>query len=408
MKKKNRLIPLILAVVLCLACSACGTSAFSNAESYRREVSSVLDTWFAKPDRDTASHDESQPQAGKIAAPGEFTLSANGDYSFTGVEYADYYLLYFCTPDATDDRDPFLFSSDPIPAAGQGGESYSGNVSDLLRYGYGEYLVKVFAFPDVNDNAHSVSVAATAGFSVSGTQDAPVIDYLWNTFDNTVYVQLTNINDYTYQVYPDSVDVTFTDVENTANTVVVTLSNLSPENSSVKSDALTPGTTYNITAVSHSASQFVSNADSDMTNVAEMVTFAGHNNMSENYNYTDGIARNSFSYPQVMENVSLTGPSAYKQHVVRFGSPGTFTFTTTPTAANAGSAHSFIVAADSMPFSFDDATLELFPDGTFEFNQYAEMPPQGPSSIRGIWTDNGDGTVTLSYDHTTLHTSVDG
>ena len=36
------------------------------------------------------------------------------------------------------------------------------------------------------------------------------------------------------------------------------------------------------------------------------------------------------------------------------------------------------------------------------------MPPEGPSSIEGIWTDNGDGTVTLSYNHATLWTSVDG
>lgn len=397
MKKNHRLILLALAVVFCLACSACSTSAFTNAESYRTEVASVMDTWFAKSDRGTAA-DGSQSQAEQVATPEAFTLDANGNYAFTGVEYADYYLLYFCAPDSTDDWDPFFFSSDPIPAAGQGGESYTGNVSDLLRYGYGEYLVKVFAFPDVNDNAHSVSAAATAGFSVSGAQDAPAIDYLWNTFDKTLDLQLTNIGDYTYQAYPDSVEIVFTNVDNSNDTVTVTLEDITAEHYSITSDALTPGSTYQITAVSHSASEFVTNADSPVATVSEAVTFGGHNVISQNYFYTDGIARSSFSYPQVTENLNVTEGGTLNSDNTSFS----FTFTATPAAANSGSVYSFIVAANCRPFSFDNGTLELFPDGTFELRQYAEMPPEGPSLIQGIWTDNGDGTVTMSYDHTTL------
>ncbi|MBD5084854.1 MAG: hypothetical protein HDT33_07280 [Clostridiales bacterium] len=405
MKKRTILSLLLVMGALCLLCTACSTSAFDNAESYRREVGGVLRTWLSSPSRPSGSNSGEESDITRLAAPGDFTLSENGDYCFTGVADADYYLLYFCATDATDDKDAFLFSSNSIPAVGTGSETYSGNVDDLVQYGYGEYLVKVFAFPNMNDTQHSMSTAATADFSCSGAQDAPVIDYLWNTFEQTVDIQLTNINDYTYQAYPDTVEVTFTNVEDNSDSVVVALEALSPNNNSVKSDALTPGTSYRISAVSHNASSYVTNADSDVTVVAESVTFAGHNVMSVDYNYTDGIARDSFNYPQVMKNVSLTESCEYDQHVLAFGTPATYTFTTTPIAANPGSSYTFNVTWNGF-MSFDDAELELYPDGTFQFNQYSEMPPQGPSSMRGIWTDNGDGTVTMSYDHSTLTTSV--
>ena len=84
-----------------------------------------------------------------------------------------------------------------------------------------------------------------------------------------------------------------------------------------------------------------------------------------------------------------------------------FNFTATPTAASAGSAYTYSMTSDNRPFAIQDGTLELYTDGTFRFDQYSEMPPQGPSHIEGIWTDNGDGTANLSFDHSTLRTSLD-
>lgn len=402
MKNRKAMLLILLICVLCLLCSACSTSAFDNADSYQREVSSVLRTWFSGSARSSGADADNEEDTDRLAAPGSFTLSADGAYSFTGVENADYYLIYFCAPDATDDRDAFLFTSNAIQAEGTGGESYAGNVNDLVQYGYGAYLVKVFAFPNMNDSQHSMSTAATADFSASGAQDAPVIDYFWNTFDGTIDLQVTNINDYTYQAYPEQVEVTFTNVADAADTVVLTMENLSAESYSLTSDALTPGSSYDITAVSYNSSEFVTNAASEMTQVAQNVTFAGHNVISQNYYYTDGIARKSFSYPQVTPSLNVTEGGVLNSDNTAFS----FTFTATPTAANPGSAYSFIVAANCRPFGFDNATLELYTDGTFQFNQYAEMPPEGPSSIQGIWTDNGDGTVTMSYNHATLKTSV--
>ncbi|WP_294519315.1 hypothetical protein [uncultured Pseudoflavonifractor sp.] len=403
MKPRKLLSLLLTAGVLGLLCTSCATTALDNINTYYDEVGAVMDDWFASSTSAGGSATESQSTAAKLDAPADFTLSENGDYSFTGVANADYYLVYFCAPDATGDSDPFLFSSNSIAATGTGGETYSGNIDDLVQYGYGEYLVKVFAFPSLNDSAHAMSTAATATYSFSGAQDAPVVDYLWNTFDGTVDVQVSNIADYMYQVYPDTVEVTFTNTADAADAVVVTVEDLSADHYNAVSDALTPGATYDITAVAHSESAFVTNPTSDTTQVAQGVTFDGHNVISANYYYTDGIARNSFSYPQYVDRFDLTNGGVFNCG----NSSISFNFTATPTAASAGSAYTYSMTSDNRPFAIKDGTLELYTDGTFRFDQYSEMPPQGPSHIEGIWTDNGDGTANLSFDHSTLRTSLD-
>ena len=403
MKPRKLLSLLLTAGVLGLLCTSCATTALDNINTYYDEVGAVMDDWFASSTSAGGSATESQSTAAKLDAPADFTLSENGDYSFTGVANADYYLVYFCAPDATGDSDPFLFSSNSIAATGTGGETYSGNIDDLVQYGYGEYLVKVFAFPSLNDSAHAMSTAATATYSFSGAQDAPVVDYLWNTFDGTVDVQVSNIADYMYQAYPDSVEVTFTNTADAADAVVVTVEDLSADHYNAVSDALTPGATYDITAVAHSESAFVTNPTSDTTQVAQGVTFDGNNVISANYYYTDGIARNSFSYPQYVDRFDLTNGGVFNCG----NSSISFNFTATPTAASAGSAYTYSMTSDNRPFSIKDGTLELYTDGTFRFDQYSEMPPQGPSHIEGIWTDNGDGTANLSFDHSTLRTSLD-
>lgn len=402
MKHGKKLIVLLMIAAICIFTTACSTTAFSNAEIYRNEVGAVMKAWFPSGSTAEAEGDQESAKA-KLATPADFTLDADGSYSFGGVENADYYLMYFCSTDATDDKDAFLFCSDSIPATGNGEETYTGNVNDLVNYGYGEFLVKVFAFPSVNDNQNAMSSAATTTYSCSGVMEDPVIDYLWNAFEDTVDIQVSNIGNYMYQVYPDSVVVTFTNAEDSADTVEVTIEGLSADHYSVQCSELTAGVTYNISAVGRSASAFVTNAETNTVDVAQGVTFGEYNVVSTNYYYTDDMARNSFSYPQITENLDVTAGGTLNSD----NTSVTFTFTATPTTPGANCTYSFIVAADTH-FAFDNATLDLYTDGTFKFCQIGEMPPRGPSTIEGIWGDNGDGTVTLSWNHATLWTSVDG
>lgn len=405
MKLRKILLPVFLFCGIVLLCTACSsTTAFDNINAYYAEVGEVLDDWFSgSTSGGNSQASPSSSSAAPLEAPGSFTLDVSGNYSFTGVANADYYLVYFCAPDATDDSDPFLFSSNSIDAVGTGGEIYQGSIDDLVQYGYGQYLVKVFAFPNLNDSAHSMSTAATASYSLSGAQDAPAIDYLWNTFDGTVDLQVSNIGDYMYQAYPDRVEVTFTNTADNTDRVVITIEDLSADHYSVASNALTRDASYDITAVGYSQSGYVTNPTSELTQVAQGVTFSGHNVISPSYYYTDGIARNSFSYPQYVSSFDLATGGVFD-----CGNRSiSFNFTAVPTDTTAGSAYTYSMTSDNRPFSIQDGTLELYPDGTFRFDQYSEMPPQGPSHIEGIWTENGDGTANLSFDHSTLRTSLD-
>lgn len=398
--KKRSILALFLVASLGML-TGCQTSAAENAATYWEQMGQVKDTLSSNVSASGKEDSAKESNADQLATPTDFTLDENGNYSFTGVENADYYLIYFCDTEATGDSDAFLYSSDSIAATGEGGESYTGNIDDILKYGYGEYLAKVYAFPSMNDTDHSVSSAATASFVSTGAQDTPTIDYLWNTYDNTMEVQLSNVDVYMYESYPDSVDVTFTNVENESDSVIVTIQDVSADNYTAVSDALTRGTTYNITAVNYSQSEYVTNNTSDVTDVAENVTCGESNVMSENYYFTDGIARSSFSYPQVCENFNLA-----EGGVIEPGAGLTYTFDATPTTPNEGSSYSYTVACGHF-FASLDGVLELYEDGTLMMNQPSDFPPEGPSSIQGTWIDNGDGTATLSFDHSTVTTFVD-
>lgn len=164
----------------------------------------------------------------QLATPTDFTVDENGSYSFTGVEDAEYYLLYFCDPTATGDDDSYIYTSGPINA--NSSNTYSGNCADEFSYAFGSYLAKVYAFPDLTDKDHSMSKPAIAEYSYSGNQSAPELNYYWNTFDGSMSIQVANLRTYEFEAYPDKVDITFTNTENSADVVALTMENVTPDN----------------------------------------------------------------------------------------------------------------------------------------------------------------------------------
>ena len=107
MKPRKCFALLLLLCTLALLCTACAsTTALDNIGTYYSEVGAVLDDWFASSSGGGVSGGGEGAAAAALDAPGSFTLDENGNYSFTGVADADYYLVYFCAPDATSDSDP--------------------------------------------------------------------------------------------------------------------------------------------------------------------------------------------------------------------------------------------------------------------------------------------------------------
>ena len=391
--KKRKLLLGLLAGLLCLSCTACGSSLAENTETYFSTTSAILKTLFASGQTDKpAATPGSDSNAVQLDAPAYFTVGEDGSYSFTGVENAEYYLIYFCATDATSDEDTFIYSSDPIEA--NDSNTYSGLFSDAFQYAFGDYLVKVYAFPDLTDDAYRMSTAATAEYVYSGNQSAPEINYYWNTFDGTMGVQVANMNAYLYEAYPDKVDVTFTNTADSSDTVTLTIDGVSPENFGTVTDALTRGATYSVTAVATSTNSYVLNPTSDTTTVSDGLTLGDNHLFVDGYSYSDGFANNIFNWPIMAENFDLAN-GGEAGHVA--GGFGSTAFMTTPTTVSAGSSYTYTLQAGS----WAAGTLELYPDGTFLANETGGGPVNA-SHLSGTWTDNGDGTATLNYDHSTL------
>lgn len=393
MKQLKKLTVILLLAALCLSCTAC-TSVVENTGIYFSTTSGVIHNLLNSgkiPEKNTTVKSESGGV--KLDAPTDFSVDADGNYSFTGVEGAEYYLLYFCAPEATSDQDTFIYSSNQIPSNGTG--SYSGRCADEFNYAFGEYLVKVYAFPDLTDAEHAMSTAATASYTYSGEQSTPELSYYWNTFDGTMGVQVANMSAYEFQAYPDKVDVTFTNLEDSSDTVTVTIDGVSPVNCSAVTDELTRGASYSITAVATSTNPLVRNPISDTTVAADSVTLGDCHVYVGSYSYSDGFANNIFNWPIVAERFDLVNGGEAG------GAPGMFMgvtiFTATPVDASAGSAYSYMISGGN----WAQGPLELYPDGTFTAHETGGGPVNA-STIQGTWIDNGDGTATLNYDHSTI------
>ena len=380
-----------LAAVFCLSCTACSTSAGTNAKSYFSNLSSIVKnlTTSSTPPSSTNSGDGQtvQGQGTPLDAVSGFTVDADGNYSFAGVENASFYLIYFCDTTATEDGDDYLYASSPINETGAA--QYTGNCNELFDFAYGEYLVKAFAFPDMTDSTYQMSTAATANYTKTGAQDAPIIDYFWNTNDSTLELVLTNVEAYTYQAYPEKVDVTFSNVEDASDTVTVSITDINADSYSVVADALSKGSTYSITAVSNAGSGFVTNAVSDVTAVSDGVLFGDINVLSDQYSYSDGWA----TFPRLVESFDLNAGGACGQVSRGFGA-AFVDAVMTPVAANSGSDWSYTMLVDFGVISMT-GTLELKSDGTAAM--YEGGGPVAAGTVYGSWVDNGDGTAMISY-----------
>lgn len=387
MKHLKKLAAALLGAALCLSCAAC-TSVAENTSIYFSTTSTILQNLLNSgkvPEKNTPEQSGSSGQ--QLAAPTDFTVDADGNYSFTGVEGAEYYLLYFCAPDATSDQDTFIYSSNQIASTGAG--NYSGRCADEFDYAFGEYLVKVFAFPDLTDSEHAMSTAATASYTYSGNQSAPELSYYWNTFEGTMGVQVANMGTYEFQAYPDKVDVTFTNTENSSDVVTVTIDGVSPASCAAVTSELKRGATYSITAVATSTNPLVLNPTSDTATISSGVTLGDCHVYVGRYSYSDGFANNIFNWPIVAESFDLANG----------GEAGSGVTCTPAASVSAGSQYSYELSAGN--WMKVTGMLELHSDGTFDANETGAGPINA-GTIQGTWVDNGDGTATLNYNHSTV------
>lgn len=162
-----------MALVLC----SCSTAA-SNANRYFTSAGAIATNMMnsGKVSNGSTASAASESTAAALPTPGDFTMSEDGTYSFTGVDGAGYYLLYFCEPGADPSDDSFIYTSEPINAV-SGTTTYTGSYLDVMQAAYGEYQARVVAFPAVGDTTSSMSSPACVDFIAEGEQSLPTLEY---------------------------------------------------------------------------------------------------------------------------------------------------------------------------------------------------------------------------------------
>lgn len=389
---------LMISLLAVLTFTGCGSTVVENTQNYFAQVGDVLKD--LRKSGDGGQKEQEFASIPKLDSPADFVVDSDGNFSFKTVENADHYLIYMCAPDAVRDEDDFIYSSDAI--YDNGGDKCSGNLSDVMEYAYGEYLVKVLAFPALDDTAHDFSPAATADYTIIGALDDPQIAYFWNVFSDTIDIQISNIGSYQFQVYPDRVLVTFTNTEDPSDVVNVELKDISLENYSIRTDAVLRGNTYDVTALAESNSEFVNNASSGQVQVAQALTLGERNVLVEGYSFpegSNGFARGAGQFPNIYEGFTPETGGVCGEAVG--SSPGgagdriELIYTATPTEAADGAVYSYTIEAPGFfPFT---GSMNLYADNSMTMLMDGPAGPVQPTQIEGLWFENDDGTYTLCF-----------
>lgn len=386
----------IVGLALVFSTTGC-TSSVDDARTYAKNVDSVLDAWFSG-NNGSSNVKSEEDTVVTLETPVDFVVDADGSFSFGTVENADYYLINFYDANAAGEGDNYLYAGEKIVPQ-QGEDNCSGNLQDIASFAYGEYVLKLQAFPKLGDTGYKMSGSTEADYVYSGEQSLPQIGYFWNAQTEALQLQLINIRDYEYESIPDSVNVTFTNSEDASDSVTFNLTELALSPDGGRDDktrdftGLTKGVTYDITAESVSESAFVNNQTTEKAKIAQAVTFGEANVLSDEYEYYDvwQVEGFRFQYPRVWEQFQLSQENTF---TTNWGD----VYTLTP-SANANGGYSYDIALGVQFFGkllSAVGTLNLNSDGTLTIQQDGVLFLV-PSSMEGTWIDNGDGTVTLNF-----------
>lgn len=384
----------------------------------------------------------------RLPGPANFTLSADGKFSFDTVENADNYIITLYDKDTGEGS----YSSDVIKGKGS---SISGNLADYGTYGYGNFRAEVVAYPSMGNTEYKKSNASTCEVSIGGEVPEVEVTYRWDCFTKTLGVQLSNASVYEASAYPTRVTVTFTNTANASDIIKFVLEDISLEGTiQDETEAVTADASYNVKV----AAEF----PKIVTNAFQEVELDMLNTDSKASVILDGYAyslTNVYSYAEF--------PTAADVDPVAGGSIGTtYAFTATSTSdkgivtpasfdgdtifytavpaetVTEGSTYSFTVKMQNQDGKLVNSggwggstvmepgigTLELLSDGTFRMEitgsenageEVEQGQSQGPqmgggstgvsaSVIEGLWKLNENGMIHLSYDLSSAKSTAQG
>lgn len=420
---------------LCLSLTAC-SSVGSNTQEYISQVSTVLSHY----DNSEALSKMEEDDANRLAAPENVSVDQeNWTVTFDAVDTAAYYLATLTYSDGSSSEE--LAS---ITIEDDGSSSYTGDFGIISVNGwtgqteikdtqYGTYTAKVVAVPGTDDTEHKKSRGGTAEFTKSGEVAEPAFEYFWNRFDQTLRVQISNLSDYATSENPESIAITLTNTADSSDTQTLTMESpdLSARVYEVEAEGLDSSATYAITAEATWSDTYVTNPEASVT-VGEVALDADNNVISDGYGYLNNDVYMNMDYPALQTNFdTAAGGSAgswFYFYYTDSSDPvwdesSSIYYTATPeSAASDGALYSYTLSVGNADGhikcwsvgggrefeSTVPGTLKIYADGTFtasidytyfDFDKMTGSPYDiAASSCTGTWTDNGDGTINLSYD----------
>lgn len=437
MKQNKKTLAVTLTAALGLSLLAgCGTNVGEHSSTYFTQIKNVMDTAaaYAKVDKTGGSSEEVDENA--LAKPANFTISEDGTYSFEGVENAQYYYIYIYTDSNSMEAST---KSDKILEDGSG--IYTGNLNDLGRFTYQTWNVRVVAYPDYENSDFTASPAATCDYVVSGAVEyqQPTVYYMWNVVSGELTLKLDELN-YGSSAFPTNVEVVLTNAADANDVVKVDSGAVSNTSITVSTDKVTPGASYATTLNFTWDEEYVSNPGYSTEGV-EAFTSKTDNMISGDFSYSSSIF-NNFDFPHVKvgfdpENGGDAGywyndgsnsgggwnPWGQSQDTDEDKDENCY-FNAIPKAAENGAKWSYdieITCPDSditaspklSPGSGSTdiifGSMDIFADGTFKLEieyQYIKTDMMNaavyyvPGTIcEGVYSQQSDGTLTLSYDH---------
>jgi hypothetical protein len=446
--KRKKVLALVLLGVICGSLTGCGTTLVNNTKEYFNQVGTVLGYYMedssgsseddgtrldAPTDVKLAEAEDTGEEQSEAAGP-DMQMQAGGgwEYSFTGVENASYYQVeVYKIEDGSEES----YASETVQD--DGSESYTGtlNISDL---GYGDYEARVYAIPATDDDEHSKSEAGVYEFQLSGEVDAPSYAYLWDYFTGTLEIQIINLEDYSSTLEPDTVEFVLENTDDSSDTITLSLE---PDREgmvySAETTEVTADATYTITASAAWDEDYVTNASAE-TEVGEVTVSSEDNAESEGFGYLHRDVYMNLDYPAVQNNFDvdeggLAGIWYYFYYTdssaPTWGGDFTMYYNATPTTTTSGSLYTYDIEVANAngsvkPWSvgggreYENSSvpgkLEIYEDGTFKISleyTYFDLDQMtgsaydiAASECEGTWTDNGDGTINLSYNLDTAKT----
>lgn len=435
MKRFKKTLPVLASAALC-ACflTGCGSNVAEHTSTYFTQMGNVITTAIAasQVDRSGGSTSGDLVAENALAKPANFTVDENGNYSFDAVENAQYYYIFVYTDENSMDA-----SAQSEKILDDGSASYTGSLNDITSFTYESWDIRVVAYPDFENSDYAASPAASCTYVVSGAVEYTELttDYMWTVTSNKLSVKINGL-DYGMTAYPTDITVTLTNTADASDVVTVDVTDVSSSSVTAETTDCKTDATYSIALDLQWDETYVTNPTYSTTG-SDAETSSTENLISGDFSYSSSIF-NAFDFPHVKTNFDPVagGDAGYWYNTAETnngsGSNESDTeetdkncyFVATPKTANDGALYSYDVVVTSpaggitaspklSPGSGSTDTIygemNIYDDGTFSVEieyQYISTDMMNaavyyvPGVIcYGVYTENADGTLNLSYDH---------